>query len=224
MEIPIPSLVFVDLDGTMLSVSSEKEFLQHLLRRGGLSGWAFVRWMAQYALHPLRSLREGKGWNRTYLKNFRPETAASQARSFSTDFLTGRMRADLLKLLTGWRREGAELVLMTSSLRWLAEPVGSAMGVAEIVASDPEVVNGKLTGRLSSPRPWGKAKRSLAEAITADRGLSAKSCLAAGDSWADRYIMSYCGRALAVNPSASLARLARRKGWPVMQGRHTRWA
>lgn len=219
-----PSLLFLDLDGTLISVSSEKEFLQHLVGRGRLSGWAFVRWMANYALHPVRSLREGKGWNRTYLKNLRPEVAESEASSFSADVLTDRVRPELLRILTRWRRDGTEVVLMTSSLRWLAEPVGAVAGATKVIASDPQVVDGRLTGRLAGPRPWGRTKRILAEEVLKNRDISPQDCIAAGDSWADRYLMSYCGGSLAVHPSRRLERLARKEGWSVMRGRHTRWA
>ena len=43
-----------------------------------------------------------------------------------------------------------------------------------------------------------------------------EKCFAYGDSLNDRWLMAAVGRPTAVNPSDELARIARERGWPIL--------
>ena len=224
MSSAFPALAVVDMDGTLLSVSSERLFLEHMVRKRLVSPAGLARFAAGYALHPVRSIREGKGWNRWYLAGVCAAEAAREAELLAEDSLCGSIRPSVGEALANLSAGGCRVVIVTASLRFLAAPVARAVAAHGLLASVPEESGGVLTGRLVGPRPWGREKSSLVLAVCDREGVSVADCVALGDSWSDRHMMLRCGRAIAVHPSPGLRKLAARMGWQVMEGRHTRWA
>lgn len=219
-----PAAVFVDLDGTLIRRSSEKLFMQHLLGAGLVRPAGIVRFLAGYLLHPAVTLRSGKGWNRGYLRGLRAEDLAGRAEAFARERLSGLLRPGTLEAVTVLVGRGWRAVLMSASLEPLAIAIAEGKGFHEVIASRPEVVGGHLSGEIEGPRPWGAGKVELARRWCSARGIPPEDCLAMGDSWSDRHLMRWCGRAVAVCPDRRLRRLALESGWDVVEGRHTAWA
>ncbi len=220
-----PDMVFVDLDGTLVDLSTEKLLLARLVRSGSIGTLALLGFLLAYALHPARTLRQGKGWNRTYLRGLGEGDLVEQARGVGDEIAAGRMRPWTRGAVEGLSGAGCRTVIMTASLEPLAGSVVRDLPVDLLVASRPEVRGGRLTGRLDGPRPWGRNKRELAAEECRRSGIPMERCMAAGDSWSDRFVMQACGGAVAVCPDRRLLGLAREHGWTVpVGGEHARWA
>lgn len=220
----VPAIYFVDLDGTLLSTSSEKVFLKHLVRNGILSPKAFLGFLLRYFLHPLRTVREGKGWNRSYLRGISPEEIRREAFSCAKSLLTSRMRDWTLQSIRELSESGCRIVLLSASLEYIVTAIAEIIPVDEIVASTPEIIGNRFTGDLKKTRPWGRNKIELAMNICKRSNTEPARCAAAGDSWADRFIMKESGCSVAVCPDRRLKKLARKKNWRIVKGSHTKWA
>jgi len=220
----VPEACFLDLDGTLISRSSEKVFLTGLVREGILPPSGFLAFLLGYLVHPLVTLREGKGWNRWYLKGIEPEEIGARAAECAGELLRNNLRKSTALLAEELAEAGSTLVLMSASLVQIAETIGRGLGIGEVMASVPEVSEGEFTGRLSGTRPWGRNKLALAEALCIERGFAMERCAGAGDSWSDRFLLLSCGCPVVVCPDRKLERMARSRGWRTIGGRHTRWA
>lgn len=220
----VPEACFLDLDGTLISRSSEKAFLTGLVREGSLRPSGFLAFLLGYLAHPLLTLREGKGWNRGYLKGIDPEEMAAGAAECAGELLGKALRRRIADLADELSEAGCVTVLMSASLVQIAAVIGDGLGIGEVIASVPEVSGGSFTGRLSGTRPWGRNKLVLAEEFCIRRGFVLERCAGAGDSWSDRFLLESCGCPVAVCPDRKLERMARGRGWPMVRGRHTRWA
>jgi len=214
----------VDIDGTLISVSSEKLFVQHLVSRGLLGTAGFAGFLAGYLIHPVTTLRQGKGWNRRYLRYLDPDLVREEGRKFGASLFQKWKREEVVELVLGMKDAGSLIAIVSATLSFIAEGITSSMPVDILRASQPEESGGVLSGRLVSERPWGRGKVPVASSICMETGQSPESCMALGDSWADRHIMSLCGTPVAICPDRRLARLAGRKGWEILKGKHTRWA
>jgi len=219
-----PDIYFVDMDGTLLSTSSEKYFLQRLVASGRLGVFRFLRFMGQYLLHPARTLREGKGWNRSYLRGMDEEIAAREAEECARRLLRDRVRPWTLASAREMAAGGTRTVLLSASLSYLAAAVGRELGFSTVRASRPETEGGRLTGRLTGIRPWGRDKVRVAERVCEEAGTALNRCAAAGDSWSDRFLLERCGLPIAVCPDRKLEKLARNRGWKIVRGKKVRWA
>ncbi len=220
----VPDIYFIDLDGTLLSTSSEKFFLIHLVKKGILSPLAFLRFLVFYVLHPVKTIREGKGWNRHYLTGIPPEVLKREAAICAKILLKNSFRDWTLQSILELRNTRCETVLLSASLEYIATGLAEDISIDHVHASSPVIVNGRFTGRLNGLRPWGRNKAELMQQICDQRGIKPANCAAAGDSWADRFIMSECGCSIAVYPDRRLRKLAAGRKWRIVEGRHTRWA
>lgn len=209
----------MDVDGTLIRGSSEKSFLVHLVSRGDVGARRLLRFLAGYMAHPAATLIRGPGWNRTYLRGLDERAARGLAEDFSRKTLVPRMRPPVVSELEALRESGARIVLLSAALEWLVEPLGEAVRASRIIGSIPRPDGGVLTGMLDGQRPFGEEKLRIVEAVCREEGLSPGGCTAYGDSWADRHVMGFCGGAVAVNPGRKLARLARSRGWRILEGR-----
>ncbi len=220
----LPAVYFVDLDGTLLSTSSEKCFLKHLLKKGILSPFAFLRFFSFYLRSPGRTIREGKGWNRNYLTGIPPEVIKREAAICAGELLKNSLRGWTVQSIRELNNRGCETVLLSASLEQIAAGIAEGVSIDLIQASSPAIVNGRFTGSLNGLRPWGKNKAKLMRRICDQRGIEPVKCAAAGDSWADRFIMDNCGCSVAVCPDGRLRKLAVRRKWIIVEGSHTKWA
>jgi len=63
---------------------------------------------------------------------------------------------------------------------------------------------------------FGEAKGRAVRRMIREHKFDAQQCFAYGDSWSDRSMLEAVGQPVAVNPARRLARIARRKKWPVL--------
>lgn len=211
-------LVVCDLDGTLISESSEVVFVKGLLRRGVLSWRVLFSFFCHYLRHPVRTFSEGRGWNRGYFRGL-PVAVMMDEVHEDVPFLLTKVRPDVIKLLREKKAEGAAVCILSASISPLVQSITHALDMDCFRGSIPAVKNGKCTGNLVGQRPWGRAKVAPALALMDHFQVRPEDTLAIGDSWSDRFVMDLCGEAVAVDPGGRLAKLAVEKGWGIIARR-----
>lgn len=214
-----PRIVICDLDGTLISVSSELEFVLGLFRRNVLSRTVVIRFLYHYMRHPIRTMREGRGWNRGYFSGLPVEVLHDEVKA-CTPLLLKKVRPGVLKILNKHKDAGAEIFILSASLSPIVQAVTEGLGFKSFRGSIPVVKNGKCTGHLIGQRPYGKAKIAPALAMMSQLGITASDALALGDSFGDRFILDLCGSAIAVHPVRKLRKLAIQNDWLILEGHH----
>lgn len=123
-------------------------------------------------------------------------------------------------------RQGHAVVLVSGTLEPLA--VTAAKGLAaglqvlgaaarvHVCATQLEETQGRWTGRILGEAMFGKAKACAAKRIASEMNLDLSKCYAYGDGAKDRWLLETVGKPVAVNPSRKLARIARKRSWPVL--------
>jgi len=220
----VPDAYFVDLDGTLISRSSEKFFVGSLMRNRVLKASGMMRFALGYLFHPVTTLREGKGWNRRYLIGLEPRQAMEIAGRCAETLISEFARKWTLRSIRELEESGGRVFLLSATLEPIAGRFSEALGLDGYRASVPALSDGGFTGGLDGPRPWGKTKMEIAGKICSEEGTSLEKCAAAGDSWSDRHLLESCGCPVAVCPDRKLRKLASGRGWRIVEGRHTRWA
>ncbi|MCD4702513.1 MAG: haloacid dehalogenase-like hydrolase, partial [Candidatus Aegiribacteria sp.] len=162
--------------------------------------------------------------NRNYLTGIPPEVIKQEADICAEILIQNYLREWTLQSLCELRNAGCETVLLSASLEYIVAGIAENIPVDHVQASIPEIVNGRFTGRLKDLRPWGRNKAKLMRRLCYQKEVNPGNCVAAGDSWADRFIMNECGCSVAVCPDRKLRKFAVRRNWRIVEGRHTRWA
>jgi HAD superfamily hydrolase (TIGR01490 family) len=112
--------------------------------------------------------------------------------------------------------EGRRVVLATSSLDFIVAPLAEHLGVRDILATTLEFDDGTCTGRVSGLPMFRREKKERVVAYLTSQGAAPKDCSFYSDSIYDLPLLEAIGRPVAVNPDFRLRRIARRRGWPVI--------
>jgi putative phosphoserine phosphatase/1-acylglycerol-3-phosphate O-acyltransferase len=112
------------------------------------------------------------------------------------------------------------VVLSSSALTNQVAPVARYLGIEHIVCnrlvSDEQ---GILTGEVEQPVIWGPTKASAVQQFAVDHRVDLRSSYFYADGDEDLSLMYLVGHPRPTNPGPKLAKVAARRGWPVMRFR-----
>ena len=130
--------------------------------------------------------------------------------------LLGLIRPEARALLEQHTSAGRETWIVSASPIEIVEPLAIALGMTGGIGTVGEVDNGVYTGRLAGPFCYGEGKAEAINSLAAERNIDLATSWSYSDSMSDVPMMELVGNAVAVNPDAQLAALARSRGWPVV--------
>lgn len=120
------------------------------------------------------------------------------------------------RLLARHRARGDELAIITATNRFVTEPIAELLGVPELLATEPERVEGRYTGAIEGTPCYreGKVERLREWAATRDRDY--RDTWFYSDSHNDLALLETVEHPVAVDPDETLAEAARERGWPII--------
>lgn len=209
---------FFDVDNTLHpGFSIEERFFCHLWGRGLVSVADVLRSLVFLLKHVPPISRQPLREHKVYLNGKSPGVIQAAARAFVERVIVPRVSPDALSVLEEHRRLGHRLVLVTASLDFLVTPLAGWLRVDELLAARAEVRDGSYTGRLLPPFPYGEGKKTVVVQYAREHDVSLERSYFYGDSPGDRQVLGVVGYPRVVNPIRGMARIARRKGWPIVR-------
>ena len=214
---PASLAALFDVDNTLIpGQACEVRFFRYLWRRG-LVGWRELRrslvWLVRQgpsvSLHPLRE-------RKLYLEGKDPSVIEVCAREFFHDEMLNGVCAKGRDRLEAHRQSGHQLILISGAPDFLIAPLAVALNVPTLFAARLERIGGCYTGAVIPPLPYGTGKRQLIVSHAQEKGLELASSFAYGDSPGDAEILAAVGYPVVVNPIRGMRRIARHRGWPVV--------
>ncbi|MBS3779623.1 MAG: HAD family hydrolase [Desulfovermiculus sp.] len=119
-------------------------------------------------------------------------------------------------LLADHRRQGRTLIIITSTTRIITEPIARLLGVEHLLATDLEVKNRYLTGKLSGIPCFGPNKVIKLQEWMQATGNSLEDSYCYSDSHTDLPLLELVEHPVAVDPDQALEHTARSRDWPVI--------
>lgn len=114
--------------------------------------------------------------------------------------------ADGLELMDGaellintLKARGFHTAILSGGFVYFAEKIQARLGIDEIHANALEIVDGKVTGRVTGTVVDGKRKAALIQRIAAERGLSLSQVIAVGDGANDLPMLGLAGMGVAIH-------------------------
>ena len=147
------------------------------------------------------------------------EEVSNLFRGLAEDQVLNRLRPDMIRVLRRHQSQGRIVVLVSGAFRELLEVVGQRLGVFHVVGTKLEMLNGEYTGEIISPVCFGINKVSLfKEFINSIRlEIDFSSSFAYADNISDTPMLEMVGNPVAVYPDRKLRRLARQRGWQLIE-------
>jgi putative phosphoserine phosphatase/1-acylglycerol-3-phosphate O-acyltransferase len=210
---------FFDLDGTLVAGYTVKYLTQDRLRRREVGASEFVRTFA---------LVVGAGLGRATFEDLIKLGAQAWEGRANEDLEEMGMRlfeqkiADLIypevrELVRAHQRRGHTVALTSSATSYQVEPVASFLGIDTVLCNRFQVKDGLLTGEVEEPILWGPGKALAVQRLCADAGIELSRSYFYADGDEDLALMYLVGHPRPTNPSGGLARVAQRRGWPVLR-------
>jgi HAD superfamily hydrolase (TIGR01490 family) len=214
-------IVAFDLDGTLLEGHSPVLMLRQLLRQGIIRYNVALQVLWWGVRYRLRMPVEQKAVRGHIFRSFSCFPAAeidSLMADVYRDSLRPRLRPLGLEAIREHREAGEVVVLVSASFTPILTEVSRDVGADWFICTQMEVKDGRYTGNVVGQPPEGAQKliQMTAWADAAYREGGWELVAAYGDHLSDAPLLAVARDAVAVNPDTGLERMAKRKGWRIL--------
>lgn len=220
-----PALALFDLDHTLLAGDSDYLWGEFLADSGLVDRVRYERANRQFYADYVAGTLDIQAYVRFVLAPLVRLDAARLA-ELRREFITTRIRPIVASgtpaLLARHRAAGDTLVITTSTNRFITEPIAALLGVDALIATEAEVVDGKLTGRLAGIPNFQSGKIARLEQWLAAQDRTFSTIYAYSDSYNDVPLLEKADRPTAVDPDDRLRAVAQTRGWPIISLRSAR--
>jgi HAD superfamily hydrolase (TIGR01490 family) len=216
------NLALFDLDNTLLACDSDYEWGQFLVDRGVLDRDSYeaqnAAFYEQYKAGTL-DIHEFLGFALRPLA----EHALEDLERWHAEFMAARIRPAMgapAKALVRRHLDAGDLcAVVTATNSFVTGPIAREFGVPHLVATEPERVAGRFTGRVAGIPCFRAGKIARVESWLAGLGHRLQDFAQSSfysDSQNDLPLLERVTHPTAVDPDATLAAEAGRRGWPVI--------
>jgi HAD superfamily hydrolase (TIGR01490 family) len=216
------NLVLFDLDNTLLAGDSDYEWGQFLIARGAVDGAHYeaknkafyedykagrldIHAFLAFALRPLAT------HSRAQLEAWRAEYVETRIKPMMTPAARDLVKRHL---------DEADLVaVITATNSFVTAPIAREFGIAQLIATDPEEIDGRFTGEVHGTPCFREGKITRLEQFLHHHGTRL-DCLTSSrfysDSLNDLPLLEKVQQPIAVDPDPTLRAHAEAHGWPVI--------
>lgn len=206
--------MIIDIDGTLIPKSLERWFLKYLLQNHHTTRLRIAKNLLILLLKkPISKWFEFKVM---YLRGFSEGVVHDWIRRCWQEYVKPKLFTGVAAMVRRFQEEGAHVVLLSGTLRQLAEPLSHYLQIDEIICAEPGVREGAYTGRLLLPHARGRNKVAYAEKILRRYQCEWSEVCVIADHWADRFLLERARHAVVVQPRGKIRDYALRRGWFVI--------
>lgn len=208
---------FFDLDKTIIATSSAFAFGKQFLNNGLITRQEAIDMYltkASYMLvgqssEKMDSTRDTlaqmvRGWSVEEVQRITTETMRT--------VVTPAIYAEARELIEEHQSRGHDVIIISASASILVEPIARELGVDTVVATEMEIIDGKLTGEVTRYLK-GPAKAEAVQQFADKHGYDLEASFAYSDSATDIPMLELVGNPVAVNPDRTLRKHALSEGW-----------
>lgn len=211
---------FFDLDRTVIAKPSMMAFSRPLYREGLLSRRLVARALWRQVIFArfgarqrtidrlrVRAQRLTAGWEQDRVRSVVASTLAQVVGPITY--------TEALDLIAEHKRAGRRVYIVSAAPADIVEPLATHLGADEAIATRAAVRAGRYTGQLLR-YAFGPEKATAMREAAARDSLDLAESWAYSDSATDLPMLEAVGHPVAVNPDRALRRIARTRGWPVL--------
>lgn len=209
-------LALFDLDNTLLDGDSDQlwaEFLAtHGLLEPAIHGPKLEAFHRQY-LEGQLDVREYLAFSLGLLSKVPRQELRKLRESFVQAAVLPRIRNAARSLVEKHRSAGDTLLMITLTNRIITEPIAAEFGVDDLLATEPEMVDGRPTGRIIGEPCYQVGKLWHLQRWLESNNADMTDSYFYSDSLNDLPLLEAVTCPVVVNPDPELAELARARGW-----------
>ncbi len=210
------ALVFFDLDETLLDGDSDYEWGRYLAATGKVDRDTYEkeneRFYREYLAGTFDILEFLDFALRPLAENPYAELCQWRSRFIETQ-VRPMIKAGARELIGDHRKAGDEPVIITSTNRFIVEPICELLRIEHLIATEAARVNGEFTGEVQGVPCFGPGKVTRARQWAESRAASLQDSHFYTDSYNDLPLLECVAHPVAVDADEKLAAHASEHGW-----------
>ncbi len=217
------SLAIFDLDNTLLKGDSDHAWGEFLCAQGIVDATEYKqandRFYQQYKAGTM-NIFEFLEFALRPLTLHSPQQLQQWHEQFMQQSIQPMMLPKALQLLADHRARGDFLLIITATNHFVTAPIARQLGVDALLATDPEMVDGRYTGKVSGTPCFREGKVERLHHWLQDNEHTLAGSYFYSDSQNDLPLLELVENPVAVDADEILTRTATERGWPVMSLRN----
>jgi HAD superfamily hydrolase (TIGR01490 family) len=212
-------LALFDLDNTLIAGDSDHAWGEFLVRMGRVdaaehqrrndaffqdyqAGRLDINAYLRFALAPLATMTTGE--------------LAHLHRQFMSEVISAWWLPRAAAVITRHRSAGDRLVVITSTNRFVVEPICAHLGITDLIATELEQIDGRYTGNILGEPSYRDGKVIRLQQWLENRDQSLAGSYFYSDSINDLPLLQHVDNPVAVDPDPQLRAVATAEGWPII--------
>lgn len=211
------NLAIFDLDNTLLAGDSDYLWGQFLVEQGIVDGASYERenrrFYDEYKAGTL-DIHEFCAFSMGPLTRHEPAQLYAWREQFVREKIGPIVATGTPALLERHRAQGDCLLIMTATNRFITEPIAALLGIDNLIATDPEMKDGRYTGRVAGIPNFQDGKVKRLQLWRAEQTQKFEKTYFYSDSRNDIPLLLIADTAVAVDADEVLQAEALKRGWP----------
>lgn len=121
-----------------------------------------------------------------------------------------------IDLINEHRSKNHELLIITATNRFITEPIAHEFKIDNLIACEPEMVDGQYTGKVSGTPSYAKGKVTRLNDWLNEQQQKLEESWFYSDSHNDIPLLKEVNHAIAVDADETLNAEAKKQGWPII--------
>jgi len=213
------ALAIFDLDNTLIAGDSDYSWGEFLVAQGKVDASVYreknEKFYQDYQRGRLEIL-EYLAFALEPLARLTREELSVLHRQFMADVIQPMWQPAAVQLLQKHRAQGDFLLVITSTNRFVVEPICARLGVDELLATELVIEHGRYTGEVDGEPTFKEGKVRRLNAWIQTSGHSMAGSYFYSDSINDLPLLEIVDKPVAVDPDESLSEIASHRQWPII--------
>jgi HAD superfamily hydrolase (TIGR01490 family) len=210
---------FFDLDKTVISKSSSLALTRPFYRAGLVTRSQLLRGAYAQLVYLMlgadeRRMDRAKEGMLALTKGWSKEEVEQVVREALEEVVDPYIYQEALDLVALHQALGRKVYIVSSSPEEVVRPLAERLGVADVVATLAECVDGRYTGKLEF-YCYREQKAERIVQMAREDGIDLGGSFAYSDSITDLPMLEAVGNPVAVNPDRELRKVADQRGWRI---------
>ena len=213
-------LALFDLDHTLLNLDSDHEWGEFLIAQGLVDEVSHRARNDQFYADYQSGTLDAVAYNE-FVFQFLAGKPLGELDALHDLFMQQVIRPALrpqgIAALEKHRQAGHEIVIITATNRFVTAPIARAFGVTHLIASNPELIDGRYSGKLDGQPCFQAGKLLHLEAwlLAYNQGRKPTESWGYSDSFNDLPLLNFVDHAIVVTPDDRLHAHALAHHWPI---------
>jgi len=114
------------------------------------------------------------------------------------------------------RNAGDTLIIITATNSFVTAPIAKAFGVDNLIATEPELIDGRYSGRIAGTPCFQEGKITRLQEWILNKDIAFDDCIFYSDSNNDLPLLKRVKNPVVVDPDEKLEAYAKENNWPII--------